>query len=239
MLRLPVTRRALSVLGTPDHPPTRLSAGTVLRGQWQQAAVVATAEIPQRRMERVAPQCSPNSQSVPSHGGATQQPHCVYLLRSLAPASNATYCGITRPARLAARLQQHNGDAKGGARATRMGRPWKYLCVLHGFPDRVSALQCEWRLKHWDGRRTPARRPEFSGGDGRLRVLNHVLCSSDTWTADGKAISVLQLRAHVDPENWGLFDMDAIAARQGSGCVALQPLSDNHPDIDRTEPLAR
>ena len=47
-------------------------------------------------------------------------------------------------------MQQHNGDLKnGGARRTRhSGRPWKFVLVVHGFPDQVSALRFEWAWQH-------------------------------------------------------------------------------------------
>lgn len=58
--------------------------------------------------------------------------HC-YLLRSLDPGHPLkTYIGFTtNPER---RLRQHNGDLKnGGARRTkRAGRPWTFVCVVHG-----------------------------------------------------------------------------------------------------------
>ena len=58
--------------------------------------------------------------------------HC-YLLRSLDPGHPLkTYIGFTTdPER---RLRQHNGDLKnGGARRTkRAGRPWTFVCVVHG-----------------------------------------------------------------------------------------------------------
>ena len=47
---------------------------------------------------------------------------CVYLLRN---ASGRTYVGFTNEPQK--RLRQHNGEIKGGARKTRMGRPWEML----------------------------------------------------------------------------------------------------------------
>lgn len=59
----------------------------------------------------------------------------VYLLIS----GNRTYIGSTTdPAR---RLRQHNGEIRGGARATR-GRKWTIACYVSGFPNRSSA--CRW-----------------------------------------------------------------------------------------------
>ena len=68
---------------------------------------------------------------------------CVYVLRN---AGGRTYVGFTNaPAR---RLRQHNGEVKGGARKTRLGRPWEMIGFVHGFRTKVSALQFEWAWQH-------------------------------------------------------------------------------------------
>ena len=74
--------------------------------------------------------------------------HC-YLLRSLDPSHPLkTYIGFTtHPQR---RLRQHNGLLKsGGARRTKKsGRPWTFVCIVHGFQDKITALQFEWAWQH-------------------------------------------------------------------------------------------
>ena len=76
--------------------------------------------------------------------------HC-YLLRSLDPSHPLkTYIGFTtHPQR---RIRQHNGILKnGGARRTkRSGRPWTFVCVIHGFQDKITALQFEWAWQNVD-----------------------------------------------------------------------------------------
>ena len=63
-----------------------------------------------------------------------------YLLES----QNKTYIGATvDPNR---RLQQHNGEKSGGARATR-GKVWRRVLYVSGFPDWTAALQFEWAWK--------------------------------------------------------------------------------------------
>ena len=60
--------------------------------------------------------------------------------------SGKTYIGATVD--LDHRLRQHNGEIKGGARATSMEPgTWRRVCHVSGFPDNHSALQFEWRWK--------------------------------------------------------------------------------------------
>jgi len=67
---------------------------------------------------------------------------CVYLVASTV--TKRTYVGKTNsPVR---RLRQHNGEVKGGAKATRTGRPWEFAIIVYGFADEVQALQFEWAL---------------------------------------------------------------------------------------------
>ena len=76
--------------------------------------------------------------------------HC-YLLRSLNPDHPLkTYIGFTtNPAR---RIRQHNGILKaGGANKTkRSGRPWTFVAIIHGFQDKITALQFEWAWQNVD-----------------------------------------------------------------------------------------
>lgn len=73
----------------------------------------------------------------------------VYLLLSTNTNNNNntnTYIGATMD--IHRRLRQHNGEIKGGAKATTSkGNQWKRVCYVSGFPDWSSALQFEWRWK--------------------------------------------------------------------------------------------
>ena len=72
----------------------------------------------------------------------------VYLLEST---SHATYVGATVD--LEHRLRRHNGEIKGGARATTMkvkkGEIWRRACYVEGFPTWSEALKFEWAWKFY------------------------------------------------------------------------------------------
>jgi putative endonuclease len=60
-----------------------------------------------------------------------------------------TYVGVAVD--VARRARQHNGELPGGARSTRVGRPWT-VAMIHGpFPDRGAAQAVEYRLKQRRG----------------------------------------------------------------------------------------
>ena len=78
----------------------------------------------------------------------------VYLLEA---SNKTTYVGATVD--LDRRLRQHNGEIKGGARATTSkvskGETWKRVCYVQGFPDWQAALQFEWRWKQLSRQLSP------------------------------------------------------------------------------------
>lgn len=98
-----------------------------------------------------------------------------YILQSTV--SNRTYNGSTN--NLTRRLRQHNGElANGGAKATRIDRPYEYICTLEGFSDHHKTLSCEWSIKHPTGTR---KRPNiFNCPSGRIKGLNY-LFASEIW----------------------------------------------------------
>eukprot|EP00984_Skeletonema_dohrnii_P025097 scaffold14210_cov122-Skeletonema_dohrnii-CCMP3373.AAC.4 len=81
---------------------------------------------------------------------ATKHFHC-YLLRSLNPDHPLkTYIGFTtNPSR---RIRQHNGILKnaGANKTKRAGRPWTFVAIIHGFQDKITALQFEWAWQNVD-----------------------------------------------------------------------------------------
>jgi predicted GIY-YIG superfamily endonuclease len=70
-------------------------------------------------------------------------PFYVYFLTT--PCKKRTYIGATID--LAHRLRQHNGEIKGGAKAT-SGKQWERVGYVSGFPDWRAALQFEWKWKN-------------------------------------------------------------------------------------------
>lgn len=85
-----------------------------------------------------------------------------------------TYVGATvDPDR---RLEQHNGQRSGGARATcirvQQGYEWKRACYLTGIPEWRSALQIEWRWKQLGRTHCKSVRNPI---DRRLASLKHLL----------------------------------------------------------------
>jgi predicted GIY-YIG superfamily endonuclease len=103
-----------------------------------------------------------------------------YLLCTPRP---RTYIGATVD--VDRRLQQHNQELAGGARATGIrvaqGESWSRICYVAGIPEWRSALQIEWRWKQLGRTRFwhikhPIQR--------RLRAL-HCLLSLDKPTEKG------------------------------------------------------
>ncbi|MGQ0721505.1 MAG: GIY-YIG nuclease family protein [Candidatus Eiseniibacteriota bacterium] len=66
-----------------------------------------------------------------------------------------TYVGVSTDAER--RLSQHNGEVRGGAKATRAGRPWRLAAVTGPFGGRGEAQVAEHELRR--RRRQGARVP--------------------------------------------------------------------------------
>ncbi|KAI3874339.1 hypothetical protein MKW92_002424 [Papaver armeniacum] len=78
----------------------------------------------------------------------------VYLILST-NAPLKTYVGVTT--NFSRRLKQHNGELKGGAKASRSGRPWICACIIQGFKDHSEACQLESKWKTFS-RKLPRKR---------------------------------------------------------------------------------
>jgi len=89
------------------------------------------------------------------------KPYFVYVLSSMT--KRRTYVGVTCD--LSRRLRQHNGILKGGAKYTTVGRPWKMICYVTGFPTKRTAYQFEWRMHN------PPKNLKGRGVNGRMDCL--------------------------------------------------------------------
>ena len=61
-----------------------------------------------------------------------------------------TYVGVTTD--VDRRARQHNGELRGGARATRAGRPWKIGRVAGPYESRGEAQVVEYTIRRSRGR---------------------------------------------------------------------------------------
>ncbi|KAI8835486.1 hypothetical protein BJ741DRAFT_533983 [Chytriomyces cf. hyalinus JEL632] len=69
--------------------------------------------------------------------------YACYLLKCLQPGKE-TKCYVGSTPDPIRRLRQHNGEIQGGAKKTSKARPWRMVVVVHGFPNKIAALQFEW-----------------------------------------------------------------------------------------------
>lgn len=83
-----------------------------------------------------------------------------------------TYIGATK--NFSRRLRQHNGEIKGGAKATK-DRNWEPIIHIKGFNNWIETLQFEWHWKHC------IRRPKYRGIFHRIDSLEKIL-SLDKWS---------------------------------------------------------
>ena len=90
--------------------------------------------------------------------------YLVYLLKC----ENYSYVGMTND--FTRRLRQHNGEISGGARYTSKRKGWYPVLIIDGFLDMKSAMQCEWRLKHFARGHGSVR-----GVRGKLKYLSKYL----------------------------------------------------------------
>ncbi|XP_044374304.1 structure-specific endonuclease subunit slx1 isoform X2 [Triticum aestivum] len=54
-------------------------------------------------------------------------------------------------------LRQHNGELKGGAKASSAGRPWNLACLVEGFTNRSEACEFESKWKNISKKMTRKR----------------------------------------------------------------------------------
>ena len=115
---------------------------------------------------------------------------------------NCTYAGVSPDP--VQRLRKHNGEIKGGAKATRGKGPWKVYCIVTGFTDKIEALQTEWKIKTVEGRRRPSK---YNKPEGRVKGLNNIL-QLDKFTSNCKRdICDMNLTIYIQDEYKNLLNV--------------------------------
>ena len=111
--------------------------------------------------------------------------YLVYILKS----DNLSYVGMTND--FFRRWRQHNQEIKGGAKYTKKKNYWYPICIIDGFPDKKSACQCEWRLKH--------SKP-YKGPLGRIQFLSKYISKNSQWTKKSSEINHQNLTIYIDSD---------------------------------------
>ncbi|KAJ9685562.1 hypothetical protein PVL29_017558 [Vitis rotundifolia] len=113
-----------------------------------------------RSIKRSNPNPNPNpdpSKSSPSSSRSRSRSSFSWLVYLILSTNTPikTYVGVTT--NFSRRLKQHNGELKGGAKASRTGRPWVCACIIQGFKDKSEACQFESKWKSFS-RKLPRKR---------------------------------------------------------------------------------
>lgn len=76
------------------------------------------------------------------------------------------------------RIRQHNRVIQGGAKRTGRFAPWEMVCLVYGFPSKVTALQFEWAWQRKNSRHTNASLRSMKlkrGYQGAIQFLAYLL----------------------------------------------------------------
>lgn len=106
--------------------------------------------------------------------------YCYILRNNYEDHKNRTYNGMTNNYKK--RIRQHNQEIVGGAKYTHSfgNKSWNYMALVSGLPNKINALQMEWRIKHPDNKRK--RSAKYSNPNGRIIGLFEVLIL-EKWTS--------------------------------------------------------
>ncbi len=144
-----------------------------------------------------------------------------YMLRNTSEEfKNHSYCGYT--VNLKRRIRQHNGEIKGGAKATRKREGienfgWEFMFLITGFKTNNNALSCEWKLKHPDGKRIKGK--QYKGIDGRIKGINTVL-KLEKWSNNCTILnSDCDYTVYVEEDVYKKLDLQNIPANIKINCV--------------------
>ncbi|GMN53679.1 hypothetical protein TIFTF001_022821 [Ficus carica] len=124
------------------------------------SSIFPSVKIPKNDVVRAKPSSTPPLKSrkaeekVSPESSKKSKPWCAYLIISTT-APIKTYVGVTTS--FSRRMKQHNGELKGGAKATRSGRPWICACLIEGFKDQSEASEFEAKWKSFS-RKLPRKK---------------------------------------------------------------------------------
>jgi|TARA_A100001015_G_scaffold204809_1_gene228980 predicted GIY-YIG superfamily endonuclease len=105
---------------------------------------------------------------------------CCYIIEN----NGYTYCGASNDAMR--RLRCHNGEIKGGSKyTTSKGNGWKIVCIIHGFPNKTTALQFAWSIKHIQ--------PIHAGGVRSCIKKVMIVLNKEKWTCKSPYSSTIIL----------------------------------------------
>ncbi|GER48619.1 structure-specific endonuclease subunit slx1 [Striga asiatica] len=145
----------------------------------------------------ILPEASPKNppSSVPRFSRKTSW--VVYLILSTNPPIR-TYVGVTN--NFSTRLKQHNGELKGGAKASRSGRPWICACLVQGFRDKNTAYAFESKWKSIS-RKLPRKQ---SSKNQKLAESSRCLLLKHRYAALNKVVDLidcdcLKINWHLNP----------------------------------------
>lgn len=129
--------------------------------------------------------------------------YCYLLKNNTEEHKNLTYNGFT--VNLDRRIRQHNQIIKGGALYTKKygNKTWEIYAYITGFPNKINALQCEWRIKHPDNKKK--RGNKYNSPEGRIKGLVEVL-NLNKWTNSSTIEnSTMKLDVYVEAQYINLF----------------------------------
>lgn len=121
------------------------------------------------------PSSSSSSSPTPFDGGKSKSSSSkcrwsVYLILST-NIPIKTYVGVTT--NFSRRLKQHNGELKGGAKASRSGRPWVCACTIRGFKDKSEACKFETQWKTFSKKLPRKKKNDEAGDNDSPQLLQH------------------------------------------------------------------
>ncbi|XP_004516472.1 structure-specific endonuclease subunit slx1 [Cicer arietinum] len=152
--------------------------------------------IPNPKLSKSSP--SPSISEVKFTAKPKSDSWCVYLILSTNHPIK-TYVGVTT--NFPRRLKQHNGELKGGAKASRAGRPWICACLICGFADRSEACVFESKWKAFT-RRFPRKNQNDNLSkeceDPSLPLLRHRQAALNR-VKNSLDCTNLEINWHLDP----------------------------------------